>query len=139
MKSLFIALTLACALVQSGTVGLAADTSSATPKAEKKGKHVPFKGTVSAVDKATMTLTLEGKEKVRAFTITSQTRIHKEGNPAIVDDIKVGEAVSGAAVESAGGKWEITTLNLGKKSGEPKATEKQTPKKAKKDEMGAQP
>jgi hypothetical protein len=139
MKPLFIALTLAFALVGSGTTGLGADTSADAPKAEKKGKHMPFKGTVSAVDKVAMTITLEGKEKARVFAITSQTRISKEGNPAVVDDIKVGESVGGQAVEAEGGKWDITTLNLGKKSGETKSTEKKTTKKAKAGEPAAMP
>jgi hypothetical protein len=130
MKPLFIALTLTCALLGVGTVGLAADKSADAPKAEKKAKHMPFKGTVSALDKTAMTLTLEGKEKARTFSITSQTRINKESNPAVVDDIKVGDPVSGQAVEAAGGKWEITTLNLGKKSDDAKAADKKPAKKS---------
>jgi hypothetical protein len=139
MKSLFIALTLACSLASSGTIGLAADKSADTPKAEKKAKHMPFKGKVSAVDKTAMTITLEGKEKARTFSITSQTRIQKDGNPAVVDDIKVGEAVGGQAAEGDGGKWEITTLNLGKKVPEAKPTTKKSSKQPTADAPAAMP
>jgi hypothetical protein len=139
MKSLLITLTLACTLIGSGTIGLAADMSPDAPKAEKKGKHMPFKGKVSAVDKTAMTLTLEGKEKARTFYITSETRINKDGNPAVIGDIKAGDAVSGAAVESAAGKWDITKLNIGKKGDEPATDAKKPAKKSKKEPTPAQP
>jgi len=128
MKRLFVAVSLACALVGSLACLQAAEKASDAPKSEKKAKHTPFRGKVTAVDKTAMTVTLAGKEKERVFSITSQTRINKDGKPAVLDDVKAGEAVSGSYVEAEGGKMEVLTLNIGKKDAEPKP-EGEKPKK----------
>src|SRR6266705_1222784 len=94
---------------------LAADKPDEAPpvKAEKKARSTPFKGTVSAVDKAAKTVTLEGKEKARVFQVTSTTKIHKDKKPATLDDVAVGDRVGGAYRENAEGKMELVTLNTG--------------------------
>jgi hypothetical protein len=139
MKKLLVAVALATTLIGTGTISRAADPAPDTASTAKKAKHMPFRGKVSAVDKTTMTITLEGKEKTRTFSVTAQTRIQKDGAPAVLDDVKVGETVGGAAVEGAGGKWEISTLNLGKKAAEAKPTTKKPSKKSKADESEAMP
>ena len=85
---------------------------------------MPFRGKISAVDKTTKTITLEGKEKSRTFQITSASKITKDGKPAVMDDVIVGQTVGGLAKETAAGKWEVVTLNIGAKAGKAKDAEK---------------
>jgi len=105
------------------------DKAAEAPKPENKPKQMPFRGKVSAVDKSTKTITLEGKEKGRTFHITSESKITKEGKPSVLDEVTVGESVGGMAKESAAGKWEVVTLNVGPKAGKPKQDEKKGEKK----------
>ena len=102
----------------------AKDKSAQTPKPEGKQKQMPFRGKVSAVDKTAKTVTLEGKEKSRTFQITSATKITKAGKPAVIDDVIVGQTVGGLAKETAAGKWEVVTLNIGANAGKAKDAEK---------------
>src|SRR5216117_3694837 len=104
----------------------AKDKSAQTPKSEPKQKRMPFTGKVSAMDKINKTVTLEGKEKSRTFQITSATKINKDGKPAVMDDVVVGQTVGGLVKESAAGKWEVVTLNIGAKAGKAKEREKKS-------------
>src|SRR5213083_1095016 len=100
------------------------DKSAQDSKSDRKQKQMPFRGKISAVDKTAKTVTLEGKEKSRAFQITSATKITKDGKPAVMDDLIVGQTVGGSARQTVSGKWEIVTLNLGTKAGRAKDVEK---------------
>ena len=134
MKKLLIAVALTAALVASSSLARAADPAAKpagaakTEKAGKPGKQMPFKGKVSAVDKVAKSVTLEGKEKARQFLVTSESRINKDGKPALFDDIHVGDSVGGLARANASGEWEIVTLNSGIKSGKSKADDKKSAK-----------
>src|SRR5258705_4992719 len=96
-KSIVLAL-LTAAMVFTGSATQAAegakDKSDQAPKPEKKLKQMPFRGKISAVDKTTKTVTLDGKEKSRAFPITSATKITKDGKPAAFDDVILRPTVS---------------------------------------------
>jgi hypothetical protein len=104
------------------------DKSAQAPRPAGKPRQMPFRGKVSAVDKSAKTITLEGKENGRTFQITSGTKITKDGKPAVLDDVKVGQSVGGLAKESAAGKWEAATLNLGMKAGGAKRDSKKSDK-----------
>ena len=78
------------------------------PKAEKKektdekaadtakeAKPYPFHGTVAAVDKKAMTFTLEGKEKPRVIGVGSKSLFEKDGKPATLGQLAVGDHVKG--------------------------------------------
>jgi len=84
------------------------------PTKPKKHEGLVFRGAVSAVDAKAMTLTV-GK---RNFDVTSETKITKDGKPAILSDIAVGDKVGGAYKKADDGKLTATTINDGKKSGE---------------------
>jgi hypothetical protein len=71
-----------------------------------------------------MTFTLEGKEKVRTFLVTTETRLKKDGQDAVFDDLKVGEAVGGQYCAGATGKQEVVLVNIGLKPGKEKSLEK---------------
>jgi len=100
------------------------DKSTQAPKSENRPKQMPFRGKVRAIDKTAKTITLEGKEKGRTFQITSGTKITKEGKPAVLDDVTVGESVRGVAKENATGKLEAVSLKVGTMAGNGKQNEK---------------
>ncbi|MDB6030382.1 MAG: hypothetical protein JWM16_720 [Verrucomicrobiales bacterium] len=98
--------------------------------AAKKQRPVPFSGSVVAVDKTAKTITI-GKNKLRVFQITGETKINKDKKPATLDQIVVGEMVGGSYRENADGKLEIVTLNAGER-GKASANEDSKEKKEKK-------
>jgi hypothetical protein len=128
MKKSIVLTLMTAAMLFTGPATQAAegakDKSAQAPKSERKQKQIPFRGKISAVDKTTKTVTLEGKQQSRALQITSGSKITKDGKPAVMDDVIVGQTVGGLAKETAAGKWEIVTLNIGAKGGKPKDAEK---------------
>ena len=100
------------------------DKPSQSPGSDNKPKQMPFRGKVSAVDKSAKTVTLEGKDKGRTYQITSATKITKDGKPAVLDAVTVGESVGGLAKLNAAGKWEVVTLRVGAGTGTPKKSDK---------------
>ncbi len=128
MRRLFIAAVLTTALLGSTLGSLAAeknDSTSSTPsKAEKKAKRIPFRGRVTAVDPVAKTFTLAGKEKARTFLVTADTKLKKDGQEAVFDDLKVGELVGGQYCAAASGSLEAVLVNIGLKPGKEKSLEK---------------
>jgi Domain of unknown function (DUF5666) len=111
---------LASAIIAAPTVSRAQDTTNApatldqstnAPVKPKKHSGLVFRGTASAVDTNAMTLTVE----TRTFVITSETKITKNGEPAVLSDIVVGDKVAGAYKKSDDGKLNATTIHDGKK------------------------
>jgi hypothetical protein len=90
----------------------ASDQTTNAPAKPKKHAGLVFRGTASAVDTNAMTLTVE----TRTFAITSETKITKNGEPATLSDIAVGDKVGGAYKKSDDGKLEATTIHDGKKA-----------------------
>jgi hypothetical protein len=129
MKKLFSSAALAAAILASPFFAQAADKEAPAdaPKTQNQAR-LPFNGKISAVDKNAKTITLEGKEKARVFLITSETRIRKERKPATLDEVQVGERVGGSYRESAEGKMELLTLNVGIPTRAARAKEGDKPK-----------
>ena len=71
-----------------------------------------------------MTLTI----KNRTFEVTSETKITKDGQPAVLSDIAVGDRVGGAYKKADDGKFSATTINVSKQGGKAKGKEEE-PKK----------
>ena len=71
----------------------------------------PFHGKLAALDKSAKTITV-GK---RTFLVTAESKIHKAGKPAHLEDGVVGEPVSGYVKPTADGKLVATTINFGPK------------------------
>ena len=69
-------------------------------------------GVVAAVDSDAKTITLKDNDKT--FYVTSQTRFTKDGPPATLADITVGENVSVRA-KNVDGKMQISSVTIGKK------------------------
>ncbi len=105
------------------------DTANPTPPAEKKAPArkpttFPFRGTLKAVDRDAMTLTLAGKEKDRVIHITSQTRFTKGGKPAVLGDGVPGEEVAGSARKEADGRTVAVSVRFGPAPGKSPKTPK---------------
>lgn len=98
----------------------ATETQDST-KTEKKPSAGPFHGKLAAVDAVAKTITV-GK---RTFLITSESKIKKDGKPAMLQDGVVGEEVSGYIKPNDAGKLVATTVNFG-----PKPTAKPPEKKS---------
>lgn len=127
---------LAAAIVAAPAVTRAQDSTNApamsgqeTPVKHKKHDTVPFHGKLSAIDTNAMTLTI-GE---RTFEITSETKIIKGGQPAVLADGVVGEMAGGAYKKGADGKLEATIVSFGAKA----PGEKKKKKSANPDSMGS--
>ncbi|MFZ1072891.1 MAG: DUF5666 domain-containing protein [Verrucomicrobiia bacterium] len=125
MKKHIIKLTLglfATAIIAAPLLSRAQDAGTNTPATPaqtapakpKKHEGLVFHGTVGAVDAKAMTLTV-GK---RTFEVTSETKISKNGQPAILSEIAAGDKVGGAYKKTDDGKLCATTINDGKKPAE---------------------
>jgi hypothetical protein len=86
--------------------------AGAKTEAAKKPKGLPFYGKVGAIDRVANTLTLEGKEKKRLFYVTASTRVHRDKQPAKIEEVAVGQWVGGFVRPDAGGRPIVENLNL---------------------------
>jgi hypothetical protein len=112
--SLFAAAIAAAPAVTRAQDATNAPAASDQPAPVKHKKHdtMPFHGKLSAIDTNSMTLTV-GE---RTFEITSETKITKDGQPAILADGVVGEMAGGAYKKGADGKLSATSIHFGAKS-----------------------
>ncbi len=128
MKKLLITGILAGSLLSLLPASQAADKpAEETPPKTKPASRLLFHGTISAIDKTAKTIALEDKEKNRTFQVTSATRIHKDGKPATLDEVAVGESARGTYHEKEG-KLELSTLRVGK-TGKPEKAPEEKPAK----------
>ena len=86
--------------------------SSTNTAAPKLPPGTPVYGKVGAVDKQAGTVTLQGKEKARVFHITPQTKVHRDGKPARLEEVVIGQWIGGYARPDASGRSTLSTLNL---------------------------
>jgi hypothetical protein len=82
------------------------------PVKHKKHDAIPFHGKLSAIDTNAMTLTVG----THTLEITSETKITKDGQPAVLSDGVVGEMAGGAYKKGADGKLSATSVHFGAKS-----------------------
>jgi len=79
---------------------------------EKKAKSLPFQGEIATVNKTARMITV-GK---RTFQITSETKIAKaDKTPALFDDAKIGEHITGSYIKAEDGKLIARSIYLGTK------------------------
>ena len=85
-------------------------------KAKTKRDTYPFYGEVVAVSARMLTIKGgEGKED-RKFTILADTKIHNDGKPATIADIKTGKMVGGSVKKTEGDvKDQLASINIGVK------------------------
>lgn len=89
--------------------------SAKTKAHSSKAAAVRFTGTLKAVDKVGMTVTVESGGKSTTYCVTSNTKFFKDKKPAILADGVIGEAVSGVAKKTKGGTLELISVNFGGK------------------------
>jgi len=118
-KQIALFAIIAAALVAAPAV-LRAEDKPAAPEAGQSAEHapkkkgvVPFHGKVAAVDTTAATVTV-GKTTVN---ITSETKITKDGKPATLADITVGEKIGGAYKKDEAGKMNAVSIRIGEKPG----------------------
>jgi hypothetical protein len=100
----------------------AEDTTPAAPAAPAKAKSTRFSGKLSKVDTTAKTITVENKSKGdRTIEITSETKITKDGKPAMLADGVVGEPVGGSYTE-ADGKMVAKSVRFGAAKPKPAPT-----------------
>lgn len=116
-KQIALFAIVAAALVAAPAV-LRAEDKPAQPGAGQSSEHaakkkgvVPFHGKVSAVDATAATVTV-GKTTVN---ITSETKITKDGKPATLADITVGEKIGGSYKKDEAGKMNAVSIRIGEK------------------------
>jgi hypothetical protein len=86
----------------------------------KKQGVPPLNGKVAAVDAAAGTVTI-GQTTV---TITSETKILKQGQPATIADIVAGEKISCKYKKDEAGKLNATAIHIGGKADKGEAKKK---------------
>jgi hypothetical protein len=81
-----------------------------------------FRGMISSVDAATMTLSLKGRpgNPETKVKVTSNTKIRKDGQPGEFADAVEGVRVSGSGKKGDDGVWTANTLNIVTKAPGPK-------------------
>lgn len=94
------------------------ERGSGTNSGAKRDTY-PFRGKVASFDAAAQALRLEGKTTQRVVLLTPQTRLTKQGQPALLDDLKPGEQVGGTLRKSPEGREEALLIRIGPKSDAP--------------------
>ena len=74
-----------------------------------------FSGTLTAIDRVAMTISVESKGKSRSYHVTPRTRFFKDRKPAVVGDGAIGEPVSGLYKTAKDGKAELISATFGGK------------------------
>lgn len=91
----------------------AQESTTNTPAAKPVARpHLPYRGKLKAVDNVAKTITIG----THTIQITSETKINKDGKPAMLADGVVGENVSGLCERTADGKFEALSVNFGAKA-----------------------
>lgn len=106
-------LTLSLTGIPSVILAQGADKPAVENKDSKARKPAvtPFNGKLKEINPTAKTISVGN----RTLQVTSETRITKDGKPALLADGVVGEQVSGAFNAAADGKLMATVVNFGKK------------------------
>ena len=108
--SLFAAALVAMPVL-SRAQGTNAPAASGQTTQPKHKKNPPFHGNLKAVDASAKTITVG----TLTLQITSDTRITKDGQPAVLSDGVVGEPVGGAYTKADDGKLNALVVHFGAK------------------------
>jgi hypothetical protein len=111
LKLTFLA-CVAAALTAVPAVSRAEDSTNAAAATPAPKKHSnALHGKVVSVDAAAMTFTVGNS----TISVTSTTKIFKDGQPAVFADITAGENVSIAYKKDDAGKMNATSVRIGEK------------------------
>ena len=91
------------------------------PAKQKNADATPYHAKVKAVDVAGKTVTVDEKKGELKLNVTTETKISKDGKPAKLNEIAVGDDAHGSYKKDADGKMNAVSLRVGKKiAAEPK-------------------
>jgi hypothetical protein len=90
-------------------------TSTNTAPAAPRPRAQRFGGTITAFDATAMTLTLKGRTAETTVKVSSETKITKDGEPAVFADAKEGMRVTGSGKKQDDGSWIASTLRISTK------------------------
>lgn len=101
--------------IQAAQPSSPAPVATGAPTAAKP-KKIEYKGTLTAVDAATNTITLSTSKndpsKTLALTLSPKTSIQKDKKPATIADFAVGDKVTGSYIkDSATGAMTASSLH----------------------------
>ena len=85
--------------------------SAEAAKPKPKNSRLPFTGKITAVDTTASTVTV-GE---RVFNVTSETKVLKDGKPATLSELTVGEPVRGSYTKDEAGKLNAALVHAGAK------------------------
>ena len=110
-KQIALFTIVAAALIAVPAITRAEDASTNAPSATTPKKHAGsgFHGKVAAVDATAMTVTVG----TQTYTVTSDTKITKDNQPATFADITVGTMISGGYKTDASGTMTATKITIG--------------------------
>ena len=94
-------------------IEIPSNAKKAEKPAAEKTSSLPYQGHIVAVDKTAKTFSL-GKKEVRVFSVTDSTKVTKGDAVATLNDLAVGDKVTGAYNKIAGGKLEAVSVKIGK-------------------------
>jgi hypothetical protein len=110
-----------CLAVLTGLLGTAGSATAQTstnsepaakPAKAAKAKSKAITDAVTKIDNDAKTITIANHDK--PFSITSKTKITKEGEPALLSDIMVGDKASIRAKDDETGNPVATSIRIGK-------------------------
>lgn len=100
------------ALGQTNTHSTQAQNGAAAGRETIKQKRLPYRGKVAAVDKGSHSFTV-GK---RTFFLTAETKLWKNSQSVRLDQLSIGEWVTGSYTRRTDGKLVAATVYVGGKN-----------------------
>jgi len=100
-----------------------APSTNAPAASHPKKERLIWTGTLTAVDKTAMTVTIKKSTVEKTFQVTSQTKIHTAAGPATLEDGVIGEEASASYRKAAGTNTVPKALSLRLGSSEKKKSE----------------
>jgi hypothetical protein len=97
------------------TIALAADSTTKPATQPAEGAVNRFFGTISAVDEAAKTFTVDNQ----TYKIVGETQMTRaaDGSAATIADVKVGETARGTFTKASDGSMNVTKVRFGRKPG----------------------
>ena len=83
--------------------------------AAKATRSVPFRGKIAALDTSGSSFTLSGPKK-RVFHIAADSKIEKDGKPARLADLAIGDEARGLYQKDDDGQMNIVKASFGPKN-----------------------
>jgi CBS-domain-containing membrane protein len=98
-------------LVPAGAVFAKQDPAPAKPEKEQKMKTTTINGTVSAVTDSTLTI-VDNKQAEHVLSVTSETKVTKNGKDAVLADVKANDVVTIEAEKGEDNAWKALKISV---------------------------